>query len=87
MVRDLGRQVQGRPCRVFGSGLRRRVEVAEAGKYPDLVALCDEPQFYDGRRDLLLNPSLIAEVLYSSTEGYDRGDKFTLYQHIPSLRE
>ena len=87
IVRDLGTQLKGRSCRVFGSGLRLRVQAAEAGKYPDLMALCDEPQFYDGRRDLLLNPSLIGEVLSSSTEGYDRGDKFNLYRRIPSLRE
>jgi Uma2 family endonuclease len=51
------------------------------------MALCDGPQFYDDRRDLLLNPSLIGEVLSSSTEGYDRGDQFNLYRRIPSLRE
>ena len=51
------------------------------------MALCGEQQFHDGRRDLLLNPSLIVEVLSDSTEGYDRGGKFSLYRRIPSLRE
>jgi Uma2 family endonuclease len=51
------------------------------------MALCGEQQFHDGRRDLLLNPSLIVEVLSDSTEGYDRGSKFSLYRRIPSLRE
>lgn len=37
--------------------------------------------------DLLLNPVLIFEVLYTSTEAYDRGDKFTYYKSIQSLRE
>jgi Uma2 family endonuclease len=87
IVRDLGNQMKGRPCQVFGSGLKLRVQAADAGEYPDLMALCSEPQFYDGRRDLLLNPSLIGEVLSSSTKGYDRGDKFNLYRRIPSLRE
>ena len=87
IVRDLGTQMKGRPCQVFGSGLKLRVQAADAGKYPDLMALCAEPEFSDGRRDLLLNPSLIGEVLSSSTEGYDRGDKFNLYRRIPSLRE
>lgn len=87
IVRDLGTQTKGRPCHVFGAGLKLRVVAADVGKYPDLMAFCGEPQFYDGRRDLLLNPSLIGEVLSSSTEGYDRGDKFYLYRCIPSLRE
>jgi Uma2 family endonuclease len=32
ILRDLGTQMKGRPCRVFGSGLGLRVQAAEAGK-------------------------------------------------------
>ena len=63
------------------------IRPADAGTYPDLVAFCGEPELLDGRRDVLLNPSLIVEVLSDSTEAYDRGDKFALYRQIPSLRE
>jgi Uma2 family endonuclease len=35
----------------------------------------------------LTNPSIIIEVLSASTEAYDRGDKFTNYKSISSLRE
>ena len=34
-----------------------------------------------------LNPSVIIEVLSSSTKSYDRGEKFRLYRAIPSLKE
>jgi len=44
-------------------------------------------ELLDSRRDVLLNPSLIVEVLSNSTAAYDRGDKFALYRRIPSLRE
>lgn len=84
---QLWAQTKGRPCHVYGQGMRLQVQAADAGKYPDLMALCGEQQFHDGRRDLLLNPSLIVEVLSDSTEGYDRGGKFALYRQIPSLRE
>lgn len=80
-------QIKGRPCRVYGQGMRLQIKAADAGKYPDLMALCGEQAFHDGRRDLLLNPSLIVEVLSDSTEGYDRGGKFALYRQLPSLRE
>ncbi|MCB2261373.1 MAG: Uma2 family endonuclease, partial [Candidatus Thiosymbion ectosymbiont of Robbea hypermnestra] len=63
------------------------IHSANAGTYPDLVAYCGEPELLDNRRDVLLNPSLIVEVLSDSTETYDRGDKFALYRQIPSLRE
>jgi hypothetical protein len=32
--------------------MRVRVETADACKYPDIVALCEEPQFYDDRSGL-----------------------------------
>jgi Uma2 family endonuclease len=55
--------------------------------YPDSSALCGEPRFLDDGVDTLLNPSLIVEVLSPSTEAYDRGRKFELYQSISSFRE
>ena len=84
---QLWTQSKGRPCHVYGQGMRLQVASTKAGKYPDLMALCGDQQFHDDRRDLLLNPSLIVEVLSDSTEGYDRGGKFALYRRIPSLRE
>ena len=84
---ELRTQMKGRPCRVYASDMKVRIRAADAGTYPDLVALCGDREFQDGRRDLLLNPSLIVEVLSDSTEAYDRGDKFGLYRQIPSLRE
>ena len=37
--------------------------------------------------DTLLNPTLIVEILSSSTEAYDRGKKFAHYRRLSSLRE
>jgi len=87
IVRELGNQFKGRPCQVYANDMKVHIRSADAGKYPDLVAFCDAPEFYDGRRDVLLNPTLIVEVLSDSTEAYDRGDKFSLYRQILSLRE
>ena len=84
---ELRAQLKGRPCQVYANDMKVLIRSANAGKYPDLVAFCGEPELLDGRRDLLLNPSLIVEVLSDSTEAYDRGDKFALYRQIPSLRE
>jgi Uma2 family endonuclease len=84
---ELRTQMKGRPCQVYANDLKVRIRTADAGKYPDLIALCGEHQFQDGRRDVLLNPSLIVEVLSDSTEAYDRGKKFSIYRQIPSLRE
>ncbi len=84
---ELHSQMKGRPCQVYANNVKVLIRSANAGKYPDLVALCGEPELLDDRRDVLLNPSLIVEVLSDSTEAYDRGDKFALYRRLPSLRE
>jgi Uma2 family endonuclease len=52
-----------------------------------VVVVCGERRFADEQRDVLLNPSVIVEVLSPGTEGYDRGDKFAGYQHLESLQE
>ena len=44
-------------------------------------------EFEDSKQDTLLNPTVIFEVLSSSTEGYDRGAKFAHYRTLESLTD
>ncbi len=37
--------------------------------------------------DTIINPSVIIEILSKSTRDYDKGQKFTLYRDIESLKE
>lgn len=87
LVRHLGNRLESGPCLVVAADMRLRIETADACTYPDVIVLCDRPSFHDGRRDVLTNPTLLVEVLSPSTEGYDRGGKFALYRHLPSLRQ
>jgi Uma2 family endonuclease len=48
--------------------------------YPDLVVICGEAKYHDERRDIVLNPIVIIEVLSEATELFDRGKKFRRYQ-------
>jgi Uma2 family endonuclease len=41
----------------------------------------------DNKFDTLKNPTILIEVLSDSTEKYDRGQKFSFYREIPSLKE
>src|ERR1035437_2680213 len=83
----LRQQLGKRPCTVVSNDTRVRVNPSGLYTYPDVVVVCDEPQFADERRDTLLNPTLIVEVLSESTEAYDRGQKFELYRPLESLSE
>lgn len=74
-------------CDVYGSDLRVKVGALGKYTYPDMTIACGEQQFEDAEQDTLLNPTVIAEVLSSSTEAYDRGAKFEHYKRLESLRE
>jgi Uma2 family endonuclease len=86
VVRELGNQFKGRPCRVYPSDMKVHIATDDVATYPDVMVICGERQFYDDRRDLVTNPSLIVEVLSDSTEAYDRGDKFRHYRSLQSLQ-
>jgi Uma2 family endonuclease len=81
-------QMRERGCLVFPADLRVKVPAYPPYRYPDLSALCSTPKIERiGGLDVLTNPVLIVEVLSKSTEGFDRGDKFTYYKSIPSFSE
>ena len=84
MVALLGR-VLGQSCRVFTSDLKIYATAVGEGMYPDVSLLCGEPEFYDARRDVLLNPTVVVEVLSPSTREYDQSLKAGFYRTIPSL--
>jgi Uma2 family endonuclease len=87
VLASLHPQLRNRPCRVYPSDLRVKVEETGLYTYPDISAICGKPQFEDSHVDTLLNPAVIIEVLSPSTEAYDRGLKFGAYRKLPSLRE
>ena len=80
-------QLKGRPCKAYASDMRVKVSPTGLYTYPDVVVVCDQPQFADEQKDTLLNPTLIVEVLSESTKDYDRGEKFEHYRTLPSLSE
>lgn len=76
--------LQGTGCQLFTSDIRVAVEENRHYTYPDVVVSCDPA---DQRDDYLIrHPVLTVEVLSSSTEAYDRAEKFLQYQKIASLR-
>ena len=78
---------KGKQCRTFSSD--QRIHIPETGlyTYPDLLIVCDKNQYLDDKKDTILNPTVIIEVLSESTEAYDRGQKFHFYRSISSLQE
>lgn len=86
LVTALDPQVRPRGGHVYFVDMRVRVSPSGLYTYPDVVVACRERQLLDERRDTLLNPTVIIEVLSESTERYERGRKFDLYAPLESLR-
>jgi Uma2 family endonuclease len=79
-------QLRQKPCQIFPSDMRIKVQQTGLYTYPDLVIICGEPQFTDDALDTLLNPLVLIEILSPSTERYDRGMKSQHYRTIETLQ-
>lgn len=87
LVGEFRSQLKQRPCKVYPSDMRVKIQATGLYTYPDVIVICEEPEFEDDHKDTLLNPTLIVEVLSPSTEGYDRGKKFEHYRTLKSLSD
>lgn len=83
----LNAQFRGGTCEAFASDLRVQVEKEIHYTYPDVVAICGELKFVEGRADTITNPVVVIEVLPESTRDYDRGTKFTAYRSVETLTD
>lgn len=79
--------LKGSPCRPLGSDMKVRTPASRLFTYPDLTIVCGQLELHDEEKDVLLNPTVIIEILSPSTEKWDRGGKFARYQSIPSLQD
>jgi Uma2 family endonuclease len=89
-------QLRGTPCQAFskdtkirsGPAIQRSLAPKGLFSYPDLVVVCGEMKFHDEHRHVLLNPTVIIEVLSPATEAFDRGVKWLRYQTwLPTLSD
>lgn len=85
-VAQLINGLRSKPCAATPSDMRVHIPATGLYTYPDVVVVCGEPQFLDGRRDTVVNPTLLVEILSPSTEAYDRGRKAEHYRSISSLQ-
>ena len=85
LVSQLHAHLRGGPCRVYMADMKVSVEKVNAFFYPDIAVTCDErdreTEYYKRF------PALIVEVLSESTAAFDRGNKFSCYRKLDSLRE
>lgn len=83
---ELRFSLKGSKGEVYANDMRVRMRNRRYG-YPDVVVVCGEPQFDDDEFDVLLNPTVVVEVLSKSTRFRDKTEKLIAYQKMESLRE
>jgi Uma2 family endonuclease len=72
-------------CTVYSSDAKVRVETTDFSAFPDVSVVCGERRVSPVDGNALINPSLLVEVTSRSTEDYDRGEKLSHYQRLPSV--
>ena len=75
------------PYQVFVTDQRLWIPNRKIHTYPDIMVVQTPLVFAEGRKDTIINPVMIAEVLSTSTKGYDKDEKFAAYRTIPSFQE
>lgn len=84
---NLNFALKRQPYRVFVTDQRLWIPQKRIYTYPDVMIVEGELQLQEGRRDTILNPFTIAEVLSRSTRSYDKDEKFAAYRTISSFEE
>ena len=81
----LRNHLRGSGCLTYIADTKAHIESINTYYYPDVMVSCDQrDREFD---NFLRYPCLIVEVLPSTTEAFDRGDKFADYRHLESLQE
>ena len=83
---ELHFRLKGKNCEIYANDMRVRMKSGHYG-YPDVVVVCDKPNFADDEFDVLLNPLVVVEVLSKSTRFRDKTEKLKTYQKMESIRE
>ncbi len=97
LIAEFRTQLKNKDCRVLakdtktksgGFSSKRTSQTKGMFSYPDLVVVCGEPKYNDKQKDIVLNPTVVIEVLSKSTELFDRNTKFMRYRMFnPTLTD
>ena len=83
----VGAALRGAPCHAYSSDLKICVAENTLYTYADMTVVCSPLQRSRRDHNAVMNAAVIVEVLSDTTEAYDRGEKFSAYRRIPTLRD
>ena len=82
----IGSRVRGHKCEVYVNDMRVKLSPNNYC-YPDVVVVNNEPQFEGKELDILLNPTVIVEIMSKASLNHDKTEKLDRYLAMESVRE
>lgn len=82
----IGSRLSGQKCEIYVNDMRVKL-TTHSYCYPDVIVVKDEPKFDGNELDILLNPTVIVEILSRATLYYDKTEKLECYLAMESIRE
>ena len=79
--------LKGKDYRTFYADQRLWIPAVSLHTYPDIMVVPKPLELQTGRKDTVINPGFIAEILSKSTQNYDRSEKFVAYRTLPNFQE
>ena len=92
IITALSNLLDDQPFDIYTSDIKVQIPEYDKFVYADASVVSGAPEHYQRRRDTIVNPLLVMEVLSPSTEKHDPvstadNSKFMMYRTLPSLRE
>lgn len=82
----LGSRLRGHKCEIYINDMRVKMSDFDFC-YPDVIIVKGEPKFDGNELDILLNPTIIVEILSKKTLYYDKTEKLEAYLKMESVKE
>lgn len=86
MTIAIGSRIVGQKFEVYVNGMRVQLN-SRSFCYPDLIVVGENPKFDSREPDILLNPTIIVEVVSPATSVRDKTEKLEGYLAMDSVRE
>jgi Uma2 family endonuclease len=82
----IGSRLRGHKCEIYANDMRVRLG-NNRFCYPDVIIVNGEPTFADNEFDVLLNPTVVVEILSNQAGQGDKTEKIESYLAMDSVRE
>ena len=82
----VGSRLRGHKCEIYANDMRVRLSPSRFC-YPDVIIVNGEPVFADSETDVLLNPTVVVEIISNSNGQSGKTEKVESYLAMDSIRE